>query len=99
MPQKSSIDAIKTKLTETFSPLYLYVEDESHLHKGHAGYSSQGESHFHVTLSSVSFKDVPRIKRHQMVYACLENELKNGVHALSLTLLTPEEWEELREQE
>lgn len=100
MLQKNRIrKEIESKLTQAFSPLYLYVEDESHRHKGHAGYNSQGESHFHVTLHSTSFRDVPRIKRHQLVYECLERELKNGVHALSLTLLTPEEGEESHERE
>ena len=85
---------IEKKLQEAFSPLYLKVEDESDLHVGHGNYKPGGESHFKVTLISASFKDLNRIKRHQMVYACLEEELKNGVHALRLKTLSPEEFEE-----
>lgn len=82
---------IETKLSEAFSPSYLQVVDESHLHIGHANYKPGGESHFNVTIVSADFCGLSRIQRHQKVYACLQDELKNGVHALSLTTLSPEE--------
>ena len=82
---------IESKLLKEFSPLYLIVEDESHHHVGHAGHNLGGESHFRVTIVSSSFTSLTRVKRHQMVYACLDNELKNGVHALCLKVLSPEE--------
>lgn len=85
---------IESKLQEAFSPTYLKVEDESHLHVGHAGHKPGGESHFHVTIISPVFQNLNRVHRHQRVYACLEEELKNGVHALSLKVLSPEEAEE-----
>ncbi len=82
---------IESKLCDAFSPIYLKVEDESHLHVGHGGYKPGGESHFHVTIVSSAFLGLSRIQRHQKIYACLEEELKNGVHALSLKVLSPEE--------
>ena len=82
---------IESKLRDTFSPTYLKVEDESHLHVGHGGYRADGESHFHVTIISPAFRGLNRIQRHQKIYACLEEELKGGVHALSLKTLSPEE--------
>lgn len=82
---------IETKLRETFSPTYLEVKDDSHLHIGHGNYKPGGESHFSVTLVSSLFCGFNRIQRHQKVYACLDEELKNGVHALCLKALCPEE--------
>lgn len=82
---------IETKLKEIFSPTYLQVVDESHLHIGHANYKPGGESHFSVTIVSSAFCGLSRLQRHQKVYACLKEELKNGVHALSLKTLSPEE--------
>lgn len=82
---------IEAKLKETFSPTYLRVADESHLHVGHANYKPGGESHFNVTIVSATFRGLNRVQRHQKVYKCLQDELKNGVHALSLTTLSPEE--------
>lgn len=82
---------IEEKLTKEFLPLYLKIEDDSHRHVGHGNYRAGGESHFTVTLMSKSFTDLPRLQRHQQVYACLHEELKSGVHALCLKLFSPEE--------
>jgi len=84
---------IETKLQKAFSPTYLEVTDDSHLHIGHENYKPEGETHFSVTLVSAVFRGLNRIQRHQKVYACLEEELKNGVHALCLKTLSPEEME------
>ncbi|MBS0271566.1 MAG: BolA family transcriptional regulator [Proteobacteria bacterium] len=88
---------IETKLQKAFSPLYLKVEDDSHHHVGHAGHRSGGESHFSVIIASSVFGDLSRVQRHQKIYACLNEELKDGVHALCLKVLSPEEWAALNE--
>lgn len=82
---------IETKLRERFSPLYLEVTDESPLHVGHAGHRPGGNSHFSITLVSQAFSNQSRIQRHQLVYACLEEELKGGVHAICLKTLCPQD--------
>lgn len=82
---------LETKLYEAFSPSFLRVEDESYLHVNHGNYQPGGGSHFKVTIVSSHFKDCSRIERHRQVYACLERELKDGVHALCLNALSPEE--------
>lgn len=82
---------IEIKLNREFSPLYLKVEDDSYKHVGHENYKPGGESHFRVILVSAKFTDSTRIQRHQMVYACLKKELKEGIHALELKTLSPEE--------
>ncbi|MBY0293530.1 MAG: BolA family transcriptional regulator [Alphaproteobacteria bacterium] len=89
---------IEEKLRQTFSPLYLRVEDDSYQHVGHKNYKPGAESHFSVRLVSDAFSGIPRVQRHQKIYACLEDEIKNGVHALSLQTLSPEEAEALNEQ-
>ncbi|HUX79888.1 MAG TPA: BolA family protein [Alphaproteobacteria bacterium] len=88
---------IECKLNEAFSPSYLRVEDESHLHVGHQGHRPGGESHFHVTIVSAAFQGLNRIQRHQRIYVCLEEELRDGIHALSLKIISPEEAEGLTE--
>jgi BolA protein len=82
---------IETKLREAFTPSSLIVEDESHFHVNHGNYHPNGGSHFRVTLVSTAFTGCSRVERHQKVYACLERELKDGVHALCLKILSPEE--------
>ena len=89
---------IEEKLRKTFAPIYLRIEDDSHRHVGHKNYRPGVESHFSVTLVSDVFSGLSRVHRHQKVYACLEDEIKDGVHALSLKTFSPEEKEGLNER-
>ena len=82
---------IETKLQEAFSPIFLSVEDESYLHMTHGNFFPGGESHFKVKIVAPAFKGLNRIERHQKIYECLEGELNDGVHALCLQVLCPEE--------
>ena len=84
-------DRIRAKLVRAFAPASLDIVDESHKHKGHAGYREGGESHFHVTLVSDRFEGEGRVARQRQVYGILAEELDGPVHALSLKLMTPDE--------
>ena len=88
---------IEEKLTKEFSPLFLKIEDDSHRHINHGNYRAGGESHLTVILMSKKFTGLSRLRRHQQVYACLQEELKSGVHALCLKLFSPEEGAALSE--
>jgi len=83
---------METLLREAFSPTYLEIVDESHLHAGHAGASPGGESHFRIVVVSDRFIDVGRVQRQQLVYAALDEVIKGGLHALSMTTSTPNEY-------
>ncbi len=48
--------------------------------------------HFEATIVSADFDGLSRIKRHQRVYAALGDRMREEVHALSMTTLTPAEW-------
>lgn len=78
---------IDTKLT-TLAPLMVEVVNESHMHSVPAN----SETHFKVTLVSERFAGLMRVKRHQLLYALLREELEGPVHALALHLYTPVEW-------
>ena len=85
---------IVTKLQAQFAPEALYIENEGHRHSSGRG----AESHFKVTMVTDFFQGKRAVARHQAVYACLAEELQNGVHALALHLYTPEEWADRDEQ-
>ena len=87
----SVAETIRHKLTERFAPTRLTVVDESHQHAGHAGARPGGETHFAVTIASAAFAGLGRVARQRLVYETLSRELVEGVHALSLTTLTPDE--------
>ncbi|MBM3546023.1 MAG: BolA family transcriptional regulator [Alphaproteobacteria bacterium] len=84
-------DSIRRKLTEALQPTTLVVEDESHRHAGHVGARPEGETHFRVTMVSSAFAGVSRIDRQRRVHQLLAEELKGPVHALALSLKSPEE--------
>ncbi len=82
---------IENKLTEALAPVRLAVIDESARHAGHAGANPEGESHFRVEVVSAAFEGKGRVERQRMVYAALAEELRQRVHALAVTVLTPAE--------
>jgi BolA protein len=84
-------DVITKKLTEAFAPESLRVEDESHLHAGHAGHRPGGETHYRVYIVSESFRGKSRIDRHRAINATLASELAGGVHALAIHASAPGE--------
>ena len=84
-------ERIRAKLERDFAPAGLDVVDESALHKGHAGARPGGETHFRVAIVAAAFRGQSRVERQRAVYRSLAAELAGGVHALSLSTLSPEE--------
>ena len=90
---KMSVEAeIQSILTQDLNPVYLSVENESHMHGGPAT-----ESHYKLTVVANTFSDLAKVKRHQRIYGLLANHLAGGVHALALHLYSPAEWERRQE--
>ncbi|WP_315729984.1 MULTISPECIES: BolA family protein [unclassified Bradyrhizobium] len=87
----STREAITNKLREAFSPESLEVQDESHLHEGHAGHAPGGGTHFRVYIVSQAFAGKSRIERHRLINATLAAELAGSVHALALHAKAPGE--------
>ncbi|MBN9557690.1 MAG: BolA family transcriptional regulator [Alphaproteobacteria bacterium] len=82
---------IEEKLTAAFQPVTLSVEDESARHAGHAGSRPGGETHFRVHIVSAAFQGLSRVDRQRKIHAVLASELAERVHALTLSVQTPEE--------
>uniref|UniRef100_A0A7S3VUN7 Bola-like protein n=1 Tax=Dunaliella tertiolecta TaxID=3047 RepID=A0A7S3VUN7_DUNTE len=85
------------KVQSQLNPAYINLVNESHKHAGHAG-NTRGtaafearETHFKLELVSEKFAGLPAVRRHQLVYGLLDEEFKQGLHALSMKLKTPEE--------
>ena len=84
-------DVIEEKLRAALSPEHLEVINESHMHSVPKG----SETHFKVVVVSPKFEGMAPVKRHQLVYGALGDELKmkKGIHALAITSRTPSEWD------
>ncbi len=77
-------------LRKAFSVTYLEIEDESHLHAGHAGAASGG-GHFKLTIISPDFKELSPVARHRAVYAALNRHMPQEIHALTILAKTPDD--------
>ena len=80
---------IEALLQTALSPQHIEVQDDSHLHAGHAG-AREGR-HFSVNLRSVRFAGLSRVARHRLVYDSLGPLAAQGVHALAIVAKTPDE--------
>jgi BolA protein len=80
----SMSENIHQKLQQAFTPTHLEVIDQSHLHKGHAGARSGGESHFAVTIKAYAFNELSLLARHRAINKILAEELKGAIHALNI---------------
>eukprot|EP01138_Halocafeteria_seosinensis_P010103 gb/GECG01010317.1/.p1 GENE.gb/GECG01010317.1/~~gb/GECG01010317.1/.p1 ORF type:complete len:165 (+),score=11.60 gb/GECG01010317.1/:1-495(+) len=80
---------IEKKLQDKLSPVeQMEVVNESYKHNVPKG----SESHFKVFIVSPAFEGQSLIQRHRMVNDILTEELQNGVHALSISAKTPEQY-------
>lgn len=82
-------DQIKEKLTNIFAPIRLEIVDESAKHEGHAGARPEGETHFHVAMTTEMFRGLSKVAMHRLVHKALAEELKTRIHALRLDLRAP----------
>jgi len=81
-------EEIETRLRTALAPQKLQVQDDSHLHAGHAG-AREGR-HFTVRIASTRFAGLSRVARHRLVYDSLGPLGVQGVHALAIVAEVPE---------
>ncbi|MGB1272161.1 MAG: BolA family protein [Endozoicomonas sp.] len=80
-------------MAESFKLEFIEIINESHRHNTPPG----SESHFKVILVSRDFFGKLPVKRHQIVYSLLADELSQQIHALALHTYTPEEWQQRKQ--
>jgi BolA protein len=84
------IDRMRERLTTSLQPQMLDIEDESHLHVGHAG-AQDDRGHFRVIIVADAFDGLTRVQRHQKIYAALGDLMRTDIHALAVQALSPAE--------
>jgi BolA protein len=82
-------DELDARLRGALAPEHLAVQDDSHLHAGHAG-AREGR-HFSVRITSARFAGLARVARHRLVYDALGPLAAQGIHALALVTKAPGE--------
>jgi BolA protein len=84
------IAAFDQDLRKAFQIQSLVIDDESHLHAGHAGAASGG-GHFRLEIVAPEFKGLNLVARHRAVYAALNRHIPKEIHALTIVALAPDE--------
>ena len=71
-------DSIRATLASGLACEHLDVRGDGH--------------HFEAVIVSPEFEGLSRIRRHQRVYGVLGDRMREEIHALSMTTLTPAQW-------
>ena len=80
---------IDIALRAALAPTELAVDDDSHLHAGHAG-AREGR-HFTVRVTAARFNGLSRVARHRLIYDALQLLIPRGIHALAIEARAPGE--------
>jgi len=87
---KPTHDALVERFRQAFPEATIQVEDESHLHVGHAG-AAGGAGHFRVRVIDATFEGLRPIARHRLVYDAVSDWIPARVHAMNIMAMTLEE--------
>ena len=85
----TTADMIEADLRRHLQPDWVVVQDDSHLHAGHAGAREGG--HYTVRIVASCFGGCNRLARHRLVYDCLGSLAARGIHALAIEARAPGE--------
>ena len=83
-------EVIVSRIREHLSAESVEIEDQSHLHAGHAG-AAGGGGHYEVTIVASCFKGLNTLARHRLVFEAVGDLMKKEIHALSIQAYSAEE--------
>ena len=75
-----SADVLRAHLVEAFPDADIAIED----------LAGDGD-HYRAKIVSVSFRGLPRVRQHQLVYGALKGQMGGELHALALETSAPVE--------
>lgn len=84
-------------LLAPLSPHVLDIIDQSDQHAGHGGMKDHQTApgiptHLLLRIVSDDFQGASLIQRHRTVQRLMAPYLQSGLHALTMSLMTPQEW-------
>ena len=85
-----AVEKAIVEILEDIAPAHLEVRNESFMH----AVPDDAETHFKVVIVSDRFDGLRAVRRHQMVYSMLSQQMAGPVHALALHTYTPKEWQD-----
>jgi BolA protein len=79
------IEIVEEKITKEITLQEINVEDKSFLHKSHKS-NSPNKFHIKITIISDELKSKKKIDTTKRIYKILENELKDYIHSVQLSI-------------
>ena len=79
------IEIVKKKIMREIVLEEINIEDKSFLHKGHKN-NSPNKFHIKISIISDELKPKKKIDSTKRIYKILENELKNHIHSIQLSI-------------
>tara|TARA_B100000989_G_scaffold240610_1_gene187490 strand:- start:352 stop:612 length:261 start_codon:yes stop_codon:yes gene_type:complete len=79
------IEIVREKITKEITLQEINVEDKSFLHKSHKN-NSPNKFHIKISIISDELKSKRKIDSTKRIYKILENELKNYIHSIQLSI-------------
>ena len=89
MKRKSKIEEI---IKQNLNFEHYKIDDVSESHRGHSGFVEGQETHLNILIVSEDFKNINRVSRQRVLNKLLFDEFKNGLHAVSYSLFTKDEY-------
>lgn len=86
------VERIARRLRDALAPTHLEIVDQSQAHAGHPGALESGGGHFSATIVSPSFEGISLVARHRRVYEALGDLMKTDIHAFSMKVMAPSEY-------
>ena len=71
-------ESIRTSIAAGLTCEHLEVRGDGH--------------HWEALIVSPAFEGLTKVRQHQLVYAALGDRMREEIHALSMTTLTPVQW-------
>ena len=79
------IPIVKKKLQSQINIENIEIEDKSFLHKNHSG-NQKDKFHLKIQVISKELKKMSKIDSNKRIYKVLENEMKNFIHSLQISI-------------
>jgi len=87
---RPSLDELRARFERALPQARIEIDDDSHLHAGHAG-AAGGAGHYTVRIVSSRFEGERTVARHRIVYDAVRDWMPDRVHALVIVARTPAE--------
>ena len=82
---KQLSEIVKNKLDQNITCEKIEIQDKTFLHKNHASHDKK-KFHLKLVITSNYLKKKNRIESTKQIYKVLENELKDYIHSIQISI-------------